>query len=181
MKVSEARAMLAPAAGWGTPANWADFGCGTGTVTRALAELVGAGSTIHAVDRDARALLSIPATHHGARIITYHTEIEAFALAPASLDGVLLANSLHYVRTPAALLGRVARALTRFGRCILVEYDTETPIAQWVPFPVSMKAAQDLFRDAGLPVVQQLKTRPSLYGRGPLYSLQARRADTLEA
>jgi ubiquinone/menaquinone biosynthesis C-methylase UbiE len=181
MKVSEARAMLAPAAMWGTPANWADLGCGTGTFTRALAELVGVGSNIHAVDRDARALASIPATHEGARIITYHADFDAFALAPASLDGVLLANSLHYVRTPAALLDRVARALTRLGRCILVEYDIETPIAPWVPFPLSMKAARDLFRDAGLPVLEPLTTRPSLYGRGPLYSLQARRADTLTA
>lgn len=35
---------------------WADLGAGSGTFTRALAELVGAAGTVYAVDRDARAM-----------------------------------------------------------------------------------------------------------------------------
>ena len=38
------------------PALWADLGAGTGTFTLALAELLGAGSTIYAVDADANAI-----------------------------------------------------------------------------------------------------------------------------
>jgi trans-aconitate methyltransferase len=34
------------------PSTWADLGCGDGTFTRALAERLAQGSTIHAVDRN---------------------------------------------------------------------------------------------------------------------------------
>jgi ubiquinone/menaquinone biosynthesis C-methylase UbiE len=173
--------MLAPGAGWGTPATWADLGCGTGTFTLALAELIGTGSTISAIDRDARALASLPATHHGAQIITSQADLETFDPPIGSLDGVLLANSLHYVRAQATLLATIARGLAPSGRCIIVEYDTETPLSRWVPFPVSQRAARTLFRDAGLLAVEQLAIRPSLYRRGSMYSLQARKANAVTA
>jgi ubiquinone/menaquinone biosynthesis C-methylase UbiE len=178
MKIRDARAMLVPALDWGARAIWADLGCGTGTFTLALAELIGAGSTIHAIDRDTRALASLPTTHHGAQIIARHSDIETFALPSASLDGVLLANSLHYIRAQATLLAGIVRALAPSGRCILVEYDTETPLPRWVPFPVSQRNAKGLLREAGLRDLRVLATRPSAYGRGPMYSLCARRSTT---
>ena len=42
------------------PTSWADLGCGDGTFTLALAELLADGSVIHAVDLDASALSAIP-------------------------------------------------------------------------------------------------------------------------
>jgi hypothetical protein len=142
----------------------------------ALAELVGAGSTIHAIDRDARALASLPATHGDVRLLTRQADLETLELPPASLAGVLLANSLHYVRAPAPLLTRVTKALVQSGSCIIVEYDTETPLPRWVPFPVSRRRASVLLRDAGLNEIQKLAVRPSAYGRGPMYSLWGRRS-----
>jgi len=169
--------MLAPAPGWGVTATWADLGCGTGTFTLALAELLGAGSTIHAIDRDAEALASVPATHRDVRILTRQADIEALQLSAASLDGVLLANSLHYVRAQSTLIASITGALIdRSGSCIIVEYDTERPVPRWVPYPVSRRKASTLLRDAGLSDLRRLAERPSAYGRGPLYSLWGRRS-----
>lgn len=178
MTISEARAMLAPAPGWGAPTIWADLGCGTGTFTLALAELIGEGSAIHAIDRDARALASLPTTHQGIRIVRHHGDIERFTLPSTSLDGVLLANSLHYVRAQSTLMARVVRALALSGSCIIVEYDSDTPLPRWVPFPVSQSNATGLLREAGLTDLLALAMRPSAYGRGPIYSLCARRSTT---
>ena len=38
------------------PTKWADLGCGTGTFTLALADLLSPGSTIHAMDREGSVL-----------------------------------------------------------------------------------------------------------------------------
>ena len=165
--------MLAPGSGWGTRATWVDLGCGTGTFTLALAELLGAGSTIFAVDLDADALAALPEMHRNVQIVGRQSDLEIFEF-PAAVDGILLANSLHYVRGQSALLERVARALRPAGRCIIVEYDTQTPLPPWVPFPVSQNTARKLLNDAGLAIVELLATRPSIYRRAALYSLQAR-------
>jgi len=45
------------------PTTWADLGCGDGTFTLALGDLLSSDSTIHAVDRDASALRRIPSVH----------------------------------------------------------------------------------------------------------------------
>ncbi len=51
---------------------WADLGCGTGTFTRALADLLPPGSSIAAMDRDASALEQVPEMH-GTTRSTKHT------------------------------------------------------------------------------------------------------------
>src|SRR5262245_25115022 len=84
------------------PATWADLGCGEGTFTRALAEILAPGSVIHAMDRDAAALRTIPSRHRGIRIETHHGDFTRAAWPFNDLDGVLLANSLHYVEDQAA-------------------------------------------------------------------------------
>jgi methylase of polypeptide subunit release factors len=76
---------------------WADLGCGDGTFTLALASLLAAGSTIHAMDRDASALQNIPPEHHGVRIQTHYGDFTRQPWPFARLDGILMANSLHYV------------------------------------------------------------------------------------
>ena len=59
MRLRDAIEMLAKS-GVGTlgPTTWADLGSGTGTFTLALADLLSAGSTVHAIDQDGAALSS---------------------------------------------------------------------------------------------------------------------------
>jgi precorrin-6B methylase 2 len=58
MDVREAEALLSAAvpAGRGV---WVDFGAGTGTFTHALANRLGAGSRVYAVDRDSKAIATL--------------------------------------------------------------------------------------------------------------------------
>src|SRR5690242_17364294 len=79
---------------------WADLGAGTGTFTRALTELLGAGSTVYAVDDDGRAvraLRELSASSSGdVRVTAVHAdftrplELPGLAREGAQLDGILL-------------------------------------------------------------------------------------------
>ena len=86
------------------PTTWADLGCGDGTFTLALAVRLAAGSTIHAMDRDGAALRKIPSAYKGVRIKTHRGDFTNQTWPFADLDGILMANSLHYVDDHAALI-----------------------------------------------------------------------------
>jgi trans-aconitate methyltransferase len=86
------------------PTTWADLGCGDGTFTLALADVLAAGSAIHAMDRDGSALRKIPSVHNAVRITTHHGDFTKQTWPFADLDGILMANSLHYVDDQAAFI-----------------------------------------------------------------------------
>jgi ubiquinone/menaquinone biosynthesis C-methylase UbiE len=170
MRLRDAVGMIAES-GVGTlgPTTWADLGCGDGTFTRALAECLAAGSTIHAIDRDTRALRRIPAERHDVRIETHHGDFTALPWPFADLDGILMANALHFIRSQAAFIRQCAGHMKRQPRFIVVEYDTDEA-NPWVPYPVSRARLGRLFRSAGYASVTLLGSRPSVYQRVPLYA-----------
>jgi trans-aconitate methyltransferase len=94
------------------PTTWADLGCGTGTFTVALADLLSLGSTIHAMDRDGSVLRRIPPEHKGVSITTHRGDFTDHTWPFANLDGILMANSLHYVDNQVAFIGRCERRMT---------------------------------------------------------------------
>jgi len=151
------------------PTTWADLGCGDGTFTRALAELLVAGSTIHAIDQDRSALRRIPSVHAGVRITTHRGDFTSQPWPFIGLDGVLMANSLHYVADPAAFFRACESHMKRPRRFLIVEYDTTVP-NRWVPHPVSAARLKELFERAGYSSINVLSTRPSVYQRAPLYA-----------
>jgi SAM-dependent methyltransferase len=156
------------------PTTWADLGCGDGTFTRALAELLASGSTIHAMDRDGSALRRIPAVQNAVRIATHRGDFTDMPWPFANLDGILMANSLHYVEQPAAFI-RACESQMKPPRCFLiVEYDTSEP-SRWLPYPVNQASLEALFERAGYSI-QVLRTRPSVYRRAPLYAVSAMRS-----
>jgi ubiquinone/menaquinone biosynthesis C-methylase UbiE len=157
---------------------WADLGAGSGVFTRALASLLGPAGTVYAVDRNAAALRELTRTGDrtagGAAIRTVVGDFaEALELPP--LDGVLVANALHYVpyAEQAAVMRRVASMLTDGAPIVVVEYDRRHA-NQWVPYPTTPAALATAARDAGLDVPTVLATRPSQYG-GTIYSAVVRR------
>lgn len=157
---------------------WADLGAGGGVFTRALAALVGPAGHVHAVDADERAVAALrrwgDAARGGAAITVLRADItHPFALPP--LDGVVMANVLHFMRDPGGVLARVAALLRPGGRLVLIEYEGRRPSC-WVPHPISAARFAELAARAGLTPPSVVATRPSAFG-GELYVATATRAD----
>ncbi len=151
------------------PTKWADLGCGTGTFTLALADLLAPGSTIHAMDEDASALRKIPREHKGVSITTHRGDFTDRTWPFANLDGILMANSLHYVADQAAFIRRCEPRMTLPRRFLIVEYDTDESNRS-VPYPVSKRKLTSLFTDAGYSSIARLRSWPSVYRRAALYA-----------
>lgn len=154
---------------------WADLGSGTGAFTLALAELVGREATIHSVDRDADALrqqrVAMEATFPGLDV-RYHVADFTGPLDLPLLDGLVMANSLHFHRDRAAVVRRVVRYLRPGGTFILVEYDADHG-NPWVPHPLSFATWQRTADDLGL-VDVRLAGRVASRFLGAIYSAVAR-------
>jgi ubiquinone/menaquinone biosynthesis C-methylase UbiE len=143
---------------------WADLGAGTGNFTWALRELLGTQGTIYAVDRDRKAserqrAALAQAAVPGATILPVQADFTRPLDLPP-LDGVLMANALHFVRDQPAALAIVVGYLRPGGRLLLVEYDVDAALA-WVPFPVPFDRFQTLAAQAGLAVPTRVGTRRS--------------------
>jgi ubiquinone/menaquinone biosynthesis C-methylase UbiE len=162
------------------PGAWADLGAGEGAFTLALADLLPAGSTIHAIDRDASALAELGSRYNkrGFRH-DLHTRQADFTrdLAIGGLDGVVMANSLHFVKDKAPVLARVRGMLRPGGRLLLVEYDTDHGNT-WVPHPLSFEAWRALAPRSGLAEPRLLATHPSRFLRRIYSALTIRETNT---
>ena len=169
MTVDDAAKLIAGARVDGPPVTWADLGCGDGVFTRALATILPPGSVIHAIDQDRSALRRIPSTYDGQSIVTHAGDFTSQPWPFSGLDGVLLANSLHYVRDQPSLVRDCERNMTDARRFIIVEYDTNRSNT-WVPYPVSYASLERLFGPAGYSSIQLLGTRRSIYQRARLYA-----------
>ena len=178
MHAHDAVALIAGAVPTGAQ-TWADVGAGSGTFTRALAQLLGPPSRIYAVDRDARAVASLErwAANGAANVIPVAADFtrpfELPGLEGSRLDGMLLANALHFVRDADEVLGRLAARVRPGGRVVIVEYDRRAA-SRWVPYPIPPARLGALAASAGLAAPVITATRPSTFG-GVLYVAAADR------
>ena len=141
---------------------WADLGAGEGNFTRALSDLLGPEAHITAVDKDAGALRAI-----GGNV---ETRVADFTkpLDLRDLDGIVMANSLHFVRDKQPVLEAVHQMLRPGGRLIIVEYgaDRGNP---WVPHPFTYEQWEKMAARAGFRSTTFLRTIPSRW-LGSMYS-----------
>ena len=151
------------------PTTWADLGCGSGLFTQALAHFLQNGSVVYAVDTNKAALAKIKTLKKGVELQTMSADFVRHELSFQHLDGILMANSLHFVRDKISFLQKAEKWLRPSGCFLVVEYDTQTA-NPWVPYPVSFAALQSLFYGLGYTEVEQLHRRPSIYNRADLYS-----------
>jgi len=154
---------------------WADLGAGTGAFTLALAELLGPGGRVTAVDRDRGALRELEHAQRpgGAAVRTLAADFTK-PLELASLDGVVMANSLHFVRNKAPVLALVRGMLKPSGRLILVEYDADGG-NPWVPYPMTFVTWRAIADASGFAGTRKLASVPSRFLRA-IYSAESIRA-----
>jgi phospholipid N-methyltransferase len=167
----QARALIAPVVRGGE--SWVDVGAGTGTFTRALAELLGHDGTVYAVEREAGALGALRFLEQQrpewniARITVIDGDFTTVILP--RVNGVLAANALHFVpvAAQAAVLSRLRESLDENGRVVVIEYDRERG-NPWVPYPISRKRLTRLAREAGFHSCEIVASTPSEFG-GEMY------------
>jgi SAM-dependent methyltransferase len=175
-------ALLRPAVEPG--GTWADIGAGEGAFTLALADLLGTGGRIVAVDRDARALRenesALRARFPAVELTTISTDLTGSLDLPA-LDGLVAANSLHYVPRDrqVAVIRALAEHLRPGGRFVVVEYDADRG-NPWVPHPFTYPSWQRLAQAAGLVDTRRIGRVPSRF-LGGIYSAESRRPGTVAA
>ena len=170
-------ALLRPAVAPG--GSWADIGAGEGAFTLALADLLGPGGRIVAVDRDAGALRANQAAARARFPGTVLTTVRAdltgpLPLGPRELDGLVAANSLHYVTRDrqAAVVAALAAYLRPGGHFVVVEYDADHG-NPWVPHPFSYPSWERLAAAAGFVDTRRIGRVPSRF-LGAIYAAESR-------
>lgn len=132
-----------------------------------MAELLGPEGRIYSVDSDARSLrvqeqelrMRFPLLRVQFIRADFNDRLDI-----SGLDGIVMANSLHFQKDACAVLLHVSRWLKPGGRIVVVEYDIEIP-NPWVPYPVPFSRLPAAAACAGLSDPRLLDSRPSRYHR----------------
>jgi len=145
---------------------YADLGAGSGAFTLALRELVGSDSTIYAVDKDRFSLNQLESEHRTrfqtTRNLTLLTNDFSRPLTLPPLDGVVMANSLHFFKDREKILRHVREFLKPDGVLLLVEYNVDKG-NMWVPYPLTFETFSDLTPGAGFAKPRLLAKAPSRF------------------
>jgi len=148
---------------------WADLGCGSGLFTRALASLLPEGSWIHAIDTDEKTIREIPDSYNGVRIEKSILDFTSNSIVFNQMDGIMMANSLHYVKEKEPFLKRMLESLKIDGYFLLVDYDMRR-VNRWVPYPLQIASAEQLFLYCGAQSFKLLNKRKSVFGDQWMYA-----------
>jgi ubiquinone/menaquinone biosynthesis C-methylase UbiE len=154
---------------------WADLGSGEGAFTLALADCLGPGGEIYSLDKDGQALQrqeqALRAQFPQLKLTILQDDFTRPLPVPA-LDGVVIANALHFLRDKGAALRQIRAALKPGGRLIVVEYNLDRGNL-WVPHPFSYSSWVRLAEQHGFTQTELLATRPSRF-LGEIYSALSR-------
>lgn len=155
---------------------WADFGSGEGAFTLALRDLTETGVEIYSIDVDNQRLenqkkqfdTQFPNTniHYLQSDFTKNLELPR-------LDGIIMANSLHYIKDQTNFLRSLQIYLKPNGTFVLVEYSLDVKNPPWVPYPLSYPTFEKLAKGVGFKKVELLKKIPSSYWK-EMYSAVAK-------
>ena len=151
-------------------ATWADIGAGTGTFTLALQEILEKG-IIYAVDKNPHALWKLP-LNDPVKIEIIEGDFFKKIDLP-KVDGIIMANALHYAPAPITVLKNMLTHLKPEGTFILVEYETKTPRPPWIPFPISFTHFKNIALETGLSEPIEIGRANSLYGHQHIYAAKS--------
>lgn len=154
---------------------WADLGSGDGAFTLALADLLGKDAIIYSLDQDNQRLEKqkneFQKYFPNTKVTFIHTDFTQQLDLPL-LDGIIMANALHYVHDQATFLQHLQTYLKPHGKLILIEYNTDEGQAPWVPYAISFEKFSQLAQETGWKDIQLLEKIPSTYWN-EMYSAEA--------
>ena len=160
----------------GAGSRWLELGAGDGEFTLALADVLGARGQIFAIDRDRWALAEL------SRRTTDrfpHTAVDTMTadftrtLGGTGFDGILAANSLHFVPDLGPVLAAIREALLPGGRLVIVEYDAMHG-NPFVPHPIAFTRWEAIAPEAGFGSPILLHRVPSRF-LGSIYGASCER------
>jgi ubiquinone/menaquinone biosynthesis C-methylase UbiE len=144
---------------------WADLGSGEGAFTFALADLTDQKAEIYSIDKSNHSLKQQQREFESKFPFTKINFIKADFTKPLDLpplDGILMANSLHYVKDQKSFLKNIKQYLKPGGKLILVEYNVDKG-NYWVPFPLSFDTFEKLVEEAGFKETKLIGQIPSSF------------------
>jgi ubiquinone/menaquinone biosynthesis C-methylase UbiE len=145
---------------------WADLGCGAGLFTKALATLLGRGSHIYAVDIEEQYIEN----EEGLGAIEFiKKDFLHHSLPFSSLNGILMANSLHYVKDKDSFIKTLKHSVVSDGRIVIIEYDA-TRANTWVPYPIAFDQLARLFAAHGFSKTAKIGERKSIFRADKMYA-----------
>lgn len=145
---------------------WADLGCGSGVFTKLLADLLPPQSSIVAIDSKAQYL---PHTMGNAVSVCFQkNNFETEDLNLPVLDGIMMANALHYIASKETLILKLEKYFKHNPLYVMVEYEKSQPNT-WVPFPIPFVNMKALFQQLHYKVIEKLGEHKSVYG-GMMYA-----------
>jgi len=154
------------------PQFWADLGCGKGMFSIALASLLPERSRILCIDKTSYHFP--PNTQNNVILEFRKMDFTQDSISDSKLDGILMANSLHFTPDKAELIPRLSAFLKYDGCFLIIEYDTDQS-SWWNPYPIPYPELQRLFRDAGFSSMRKIGYRPSSWGPKNMYVCEIRR------
>jgi ubiquinone/menaquinone biosynthesis C-methylase UbiE len=168
MKLTEAIQLIKP--GFhrdATKETWADFGSGSGLFTKALASLLGSASVIYAVDKEIQQVNA--GDENDVAIEFIKLDFIHDSIPFSNLDGILMANALHYVKDKNSFIEKLKSHMKPHGRFIIVEYDTERANG-WVPYPINFERLTAIFSAHGFANIKKIGERNSIYRSDGMYA-----------
>ena len=148
--------------------SWADLGSGSGAFTFATRELIGSTASIFAVDKDRASLHQLEQSYRARFGDSQNLHLIAAdfsrTLDLPALDGIVMANSLHFFKDKEKTLRHVSSYLKPNGILLIVEYNVDSG-NMWVPYPFSFETYCKLAPRANFSAPRLLAKVPSRFLR----------------
>ena len=145
---------------------WADLGAGNGKITMVVRSLLGKDGEVFAVDTNPQ-IMNLSPLETIAKVIPIQQDFTQPLDLPM-LDGILMANSLHFVKDKKSFLQQLIPNLKSDGKFVFIEYDMAVG-NQWVPFPITIDELKKLTVELNLSEAEEISRRQSTYGNGGMY------------
>ena len=150
--------------------------------------MIGPNAEIYAIDTDRARLVELDRAYRsrfgtspvaGERLHRIHADFTR-ALDLPRLDGIVMANALHYFKNKQSVLRHVRSCLKPNGACLLVEYNVDSG-NPWVPYPLSFETFRALAPSVELTTPQLLATIPSRFLREFYSAVAYKQAEDVSA